>query len=100
MKFLTLKTALADILATKNTFKQSAVTFKVFVLWLRNQRYYTCDVIGIKITYRDLLYYKGIRAKTSHKYKLHKNKHKNHVNIPLETYLGPSLLYPVILNVG
>jgi len=60
---LTLKSALADISATKNTHKQSAVTFKVFVLWLYNQRYYTHDVIGIKMTYRDLPYYEGISPK-------------------------------------
>jgi len=53
-----------------HTCKQSAVTFKVFVLWLPNQRYYTRDAIGIKMTYRDLPYYEGIRAKTRHEYKL------------------------------
>jgi len=74
------KTAFANILATTDTRKQSAVTFKVFVLWLRNQCYYTCDAIGIKMTYRDLPYYEGIRAKTCHEYKLHKIKHKNHAN--------------------
>jgi len=37
-----------------NTRKQNAVTFKVFVLWLRNRHYYTHDVIGIKMTHRDL----------------------------------------------
>jgi len=40
---ITIKSALADILATTNTRKQSAVTFEVFVLWLRNQHYYTPD---------------------------------------------------------
>jgi len=60
---LTLKSALADISAVTNTRKQSAVTFEVFVLRLRNQRYYTCDVIGIQTTYRDLPYYKGISPK-------------------------------------
>jgi len=45
--YLILKTTFADISAAVNTRKQSAVTFKVFVLWLHNQRYYTCDVIGI-----------------------------------------------------
>jgi len=79
-KFLTLKTTLADISATKNSCKQSAVTFEVFILWVRNQRYYTRDVIGIKVMYRDLPYYKGIRAKTGCEYKLHKNKRKNHTN--------------------
>jgi len=43
--------------------KQRAVTFEVFVLWLRNQCYYTRDVIGIKMTYSDLPYYKGISPK-------------------------------------
>jgi len=38
-------------------------TFEVFVLWLCNQCYYTRDVIGIKMTYRDLPYYEGIRPK-------------------------------------
>jgi len=60
---LTLKSALANILAAANTHKQSTVTFKVFVLWLRNQRYYTHDVIGIEMTYRDLPYYEGISPK-------------------------------------
>jgi len=54
---------LADISATTNTGKQSAITFKVFVLWLCNRSYYTRDVIGIKMTYRDLPYYEGIRPK-------------------------------------
>jgi len=78
-----LKTALANISANANTCKQSAVTFEVFVLWLHNQCYYTCDAIGIflkKMTYRDLPCYEGIRAKTRCEYKLHKNKHKNHGN--------------------
>jgi len=47
-----------------HTCKQSAVTFEVFVLWLRNQHYYTRDVIGIKMVYRNLPYHEGIRAKT------------------------------------
>jgi len=63
-------------LAATNTCKQSAETFELFVLWLHNQCYYTCDAIGIKMTYRDLPYYKGIRAKTRHEYKLHENKPK------------------------
>jgi len=50
---LSLKSALANISATTNVHKQSAVTFEVFVLWLHNEHYYTCDVIGIKMTYRD-----------------------------------------------
>jgi len=37
----TLKYALADISDAIYTCKQSAVTFKVFILWLRNQHYYT-----------------------------------------------------------
>jgi len=77
---LTLKTTLADISAATNTRKQSAVTFKVFVLWLPNQHYYICDSIGIKMTYRDLRYYEGIRAKTRCECKLHENKHENHTN--------------------
>jgi len=32
------------------------------------------------MTYRDLPYYEGIRAKTCREYKLHENKHKNHAN--------------------
>jgi len=59
-----LSTALANISATTNTLKQSAVTFEVFVLWLCNQCYYTHDVIGIKMTHRNLPYYEGIRTKT------------------------------------
>jgi len=77
---ITLKSAKADISAATNTRKQSTVTFKVFVLWLCNQHYYTRDVMGIKITYRDLPYYKGIGAKTRCEYKLHENAHKNHAN--------------------
>jgi len=77
---LTLKTALADISAIKNTRKQSAITFEVFVLWLCNQCYYTHDVIGIKMTYGDLPYYKGIRAKACREYRLHENNHKKHTN--------------------
>jgi len=63
--------------------KQSAITFKVFVLWLCNQHYYTRDVIEM---YRDLPYYEGMRAKTRYENWLHKNKHENHVNplLPLE----------------
>jgi len=60
---LTLKTTFADILAATNTHKQSAVTFEVFVLWLHNQCYHTCDVIGIKMMHRDLPYYRSIRPK-------------------------------------
>jgi len=45
---LTLKTALTGVLAATNTRKQSTITFEVFVVWLRNQHYYICDVIGIK----------------------------------------------------
>jgi len=56
---------LANISVTTNTHKQSTVTFEVFVLWLYNQHYYTCDIIGIKMTYRDLPYYEGIRLKHS-----------------------------------
>jgi len=59
----TLKSALADISAATNTRKQSTVTFEVFVLWLRNQCYYTRDVLGIKMTYRSLPNYKGISPK-------------------------------------
>jgi len=75
------------MLAATNTGKQSAVTFEVFVLWLLNQWYYACDVMGIKMMHRDLPYCEGIRAKRCQEYKLHKNKHKNHTNslcIPLE----------------
>jgi len=60
---LTLKTALADISAATNTCKQSAVTFEVFLLLLRNQHYNARDVIGIKMMYRDLPYYEGISPK-------------------------------------
>jgi len=83
---LTLETALADISAATNTCKQSAVTFGVFVLWLRNQCYYTRDVIGIKMMYRDLPYYEGIRAKTHHEYKI-STKITQTLYIPLEN--GP-----------
>jgi len=33
----------------------------MFVLWLHNHHYNTRDVIGIKMTYKDLPYYEGIR---------------------------------------
>jgi len=46
---LNLKSSLVDILAAMHTHKQSTVTFKVFVLWLHNQHYNNCGVIGIKI---------------------------------------------------
>jgi len=84
---LNLKSALADILAAMLTCKQSAVAFKVIVLWLCNQHLYTRDVIGIKMTNRDLLYYEGVKAKTCREYKFHKNKHKNHAN--LEKWSSP-----------
>jgi len=32
------------------------------------------------MTFRDLPYYDGIRAKTCHEYKLHENKYENHTN--------------------
>jgi len=41
--------------------------------------------------YRDLPYYKGIRAKTRREYKLHKNKQKNHAN-SLHTFRKWSVL--------
>jgi len=72
---LALKSAFVGISVATNTRKQSA---EVFVLWLHNQRYYTHDVIGIKMMYRDLPHYEGIRAKTHREYKLHENKHENH----------------------
>jgi len=50
---LTLKTTLSNISAATNTCEQSSVAFKVFVIW---QCYYTRDVIGIEMTYRDLPY--------------------------------------------
>jgi len=58
------------------------------------------------MTYRDLPYYEGIKAKTRRKYILHKSKHKNHANslhtVPLEngTELGPSLPYLVVQSIG
>jgi len=61
-----------------HTRRQSAVTFEMFAVRLHNQHYYTHDVIGIKMTYRDLPYYKGMRVKTLHENKLH--KHENHAN--------------------
>jgi len=77
-------------MVTTNTLKQSTVNFKVFVLWLCNQRYYTREVIGIEILHRNLPYYEGIRAKTHresrHEYKHHENKHENHASPP-HTYL-------------
>jgi len=67
---------------------------------VRNQHYYTCDVIGIKMTYRDLPYYEGMRAKTRRENKLYENKHKNHTN-PLHTFTKWfSSFYPVLINVG
>jgi len=80
---------LANILAATHTHKQSAVTFEVFVLWLRNQRYYTRDVIGIKMTYRDLPYYEGVRPKHAVNINFTKTSMKimQAVYIPLEN--GP-----------
>jgi len=74
--------ALANISAATNT-------FEVFVVRLRNQCLYTRDVIGIKITYRDLPHYEGIRAKTHYEYKPHENSTKitQTIYIPLEN--GP-----------
>jgi len=57
-----------------------------------NQCYHTCDVIGIKMTYRDLPYYEGIMAKTCHEYKLHENKYKNHAN-SLHTFRKRSITW-------
>jgi len=57
----------------------------MFVLWIYNQHYYTRNVIGIKITYRDLPYYESMRAKTHHENKLHENKHENYAK-PLHTF--------------
>jgi len=89
---LTLKTALANISATTNTHKQSAVTLEVFVLWLLNQRYYIRDVIGIKMMYRDLPYYEGIRPKHAMNTNFTKTSTKimQTVYIPLEN--GPKRL--------
>jgi len=86
---LTLKSSLADISATTNSHKQSTVTFEVFVLWLCNQCYYTRDVIGIKMTYRDLSYYEGIRPKYAVNINFTKTSTKimETVYIPLEN--GP-----------
>jgi len=80
---------LADILAATNTRKQRAVTFKLFVLWLYNQWYYTRDVIGIKMTYRDLPYYESIRQKHAMNTNFMKKRTKimQIVYIPLEN--GP-----------
>jgi len=89
-------------LAATRTQKQSPVTFKAFVLWLCNQHYYTH---GNKMTYRDLSYYEGMRAKTCCEYKLHENKHENHAN-PFHTfiengpYLDPGSFYPFLINIG
>jgi len=47
------------------------------------------------MTYRDLPYYVGMRAKTHRENKLHENKHAN----PLEN-VGPSLFYLVLINIG
>jgi len=100
--YSSLTPALADILAATHTCKQSIITFKVVVLWLHNQHYYTHE---IKITYRDLPYYEGVRAKTHHEYKLHENKPrkscKSFTYVPLKNapLLGPTLSYLVVLNV-
>jgi len=85
-----------------HTCKQSAVTFEVFVLWLRNQHYYIHNVIGIKMTYGDLLYYEGVRVKTHCKNKLHDTKNIQTLYIPLENgpLLGPSLFYLLQINIG
>jgi len=95
---LTLKTALADISAATNTRKQSAVIFKVFVLWLRNQRYYPHDVIGIKMAHRDLPYCKSIRLKHA-VYKLNKKQAQNHANC-LYTFRKWSITWSQIIVSG
>jgi len=51
---LTLESTYANISATTYICKQSAVTFEVVILWLRNQHYHAYDVIGIKVMHRDL----------------------------------------------
>jgi len=52
----------------------------MFVLWLRNQRYYACDIIGIKMTHRIYPTTKLPRPKHSVNINFTKNKHKNHAN--------------------
>jgi len=42
-----------------------------------NSGFWNLDQSSIKMTYRDLPYYEGIRAKACREYKLHKNKHEN-----------------------
>jgi len=76
ISYLTRKFALADILAATHTRKQSTVTFEVFVLQLRNQCYYTHDVIGIKMIHRDLPYYEGISPKHAVNIKQAQKSHK------------------------
>jgi len=57
---------------------------------------YTHGVIGIKMTYRDLPYYEGIRAKTRREYKLHENKHKNHTSC-LHTFRKWSITWSQVI---
>jgi len=52
--------------------------------------HYTFDVIGITMTYRDLPYYEGMRAKTHCKNKLHENKKENH---PVHTFRKCSITW-------
>jgi len=57
------------------------------------------------MTYRDISYYEGIRAKARHEYKVHENKCEKIMQtlyIPLKSgpWLGPSSSYLVVLDVG
>jgi len=56
------------------------------MMLMHNQHYYTCDVIGIKMTYKDLPYYEGMRAKHVMKINFMKisTKIMQTLHIPLE----------------
>jgi len=95
---LTFKSALANILAVTNTNKQST---EVFVLWLRNQRYYTSDVIGIKMTYPTMKV-SGPKHAVNINFMKISTKITQTIYIPLENgaQLGPTLSYPLVLSIS
>jgi len=98
---LTFESVLADILATTNTRKQSAVTLLLKCLFygFNNQHYYTCDIIGIKMTYKGFTLLWKYRSHRD--YKLHENKYEKHAN-PLHTFRKLSITssYLFALTVG
>jgi len=71
----------------RQTHKQSTVTFKVFVLWLHNQHYYTRDVIGICRTTK----ISGPKHAVNINLMIISMKITQTIYIPLENGHGPSI---------